>query len=91
MMADLKQLRKRIDEVDEQILQALSERAKICKAIGAAKNEQKIPIKDANRENEVYNRVKKRAAELALDSDQVEAVYREIVNMCSAVQKVKEK
>ncbi len=91
MMVDLKQLRKRIDEVDEQILQALSERAKICKAIGAAKNEQKIPIKDADRENEVYNRVKKRAAELAIDPDQVEAVYREIVNMCSAVQKVKEK
>ncbi len=91
MMADLKQLRKRVDEVDEQILQALNERVKICKAIGAAKNEQKIPIKDSDRENEVYKRARKRAAELALEPDQVEAVYREIVNMCSAVQEVKEK
>ena len=89
--ADLNQLRKKVDAVDEQIIQALSERVKICKAIGAAKNEQKMPVKDADREKEVYQLARKRAVELALDPDQAEAVYREIVNMCSVVQKVKEK
>jgi len=90
-MGELKQLRKRIDEIDEQIMQALSERTQICKAIGIAKKEQKIPIKDPDRENQVYNRTREKALQLALAPDQVEAVYREIVNMCSAVQEVKEK
>jgi chorismate mutase len=90
-MVDLNQLRKKVDSVDEQIMQALSERVKICKAIGDAKNKQKMPVKDADREKEVYQLARKRAAELSLDPNQAEAVYHEIVNMCSAVQEVKEK
>jgi len=90
-MADLKQLRKRIDEIDDQILNALSERVKICKAIGSAKKAQGIPVRDSDREKEVYKRTRVKAADLALDPQQVEAVYREIVNMCSSVQETKEK
>jgi chorismate mutase len=86
-MDDIQQLRKRVDEVDEQILNALSERAKICRAIGLAKKKQGMQIRDAPRENELYKRVKEKAAQFHLDPLQVEAVYREIVNMCSAVQK----
>jgi chorismate mutase len=86
-MVDIQELRKRVDEVDEQILNALSERAKICKAIGLAKKKQGMQIRDASRENELYKRVKEKAVQFHLDPLQVEAVYREIVNMCSAVQK----
>ena len=43
-------------------------------------------ISDAAREKEVYKRVKEKAIEFHLDPIQVEAVYHEIVNMCSAVQ-----
>ncbi|MGD0406699.1 MAG: chorismate mutase [Candidatus Bathyarchaeia archaeon] len=86
-MVDIQELRKRVDEVDEQILNALSERAKICRAIGLAKKKQGMQIRDAPRENELYKRVKEKAAQFHLDPLQVEAVYREIVNMCSAVQK----
>jgi chorismate mutase len=85
-MEDIKQLRRRIDEVDKQILLALAERVNACKAIGVAKRKQGLPIKDSTRENEVYQQIKKKSGELGLDSSQVEAVYREIVNMCSAVQ-----
>jgi chorismate mutase / prephenate dehydratase len=85
-MDDIEQLRKRIDAVDDQILAALCERVKVCKSIGAAKKKQGKPIRDASRENEVYNRIKEKAAKIGLNTSQVEAVYREIVNMCSAVQ-----
>lgn len=85
-MQDIEQLRKRIDEVDVQILQALSERVKICKAIGLAKKKRGVAIRDSYRENEVFKRVKEKSAQFGLDTVQVEAVYREIVNMCSAVQ-----
>ncbi len=90
MMVDLKQLRCQVDEIDEQILLALSKRVQICKAIGIAKKEQQKPIKDIKRENEVIKRVRETAQKLALDPDQIEAVYREIVNMCSAVQESRE-
>ncbi len=85
-MAEIPQLRKKVDEVDDQILTALCERVKICKAIGNAKKKQGLPIKDTSRENDVYKRISEKGTQLGLDSGQVEAVYREIVNMCSAVQ-----
>ncbi|MDD1682944.1 MAG: chorismate mutase [Methanoregula sp.] len=85
-MQDIKQLRKRVDEVDQQILLALSKRAQICRDIGAAKKEQRLPVKDPLRESEVFKHVKQKAEELALNPLKVEAVYREIVNMCSNVQ-----
>jgi chorismate mutase len=87
---DIKQLRKRIDEVDEQILQSLSKRTEICKSIGLVKKKHGIPIQDFPRESDVYAHVKEKAADLGLDPAQVEAIYRQIVNMCSAVQELKE-
>ena len=90
-MENINQLRKRIDEVDEQILRFLSERAKICESIGTVKKDHGMPIKDAYRENEVYAHVKEKAAELALDPVLVKSIYRQIINMCNAVQESKEK
>jgi len=89
-MEDIKQLRKRIDEVDEQILQFLRERTEISKSIGLVKKKHGIPIQDFPRESDVYAHVKEKAADLGLDPVQVEAIYRQIVNMCSAVQELKE-
>jgi chorismate mutase len=85
-MDEIQQLRKKIDKIDMQILNALVERAKICKAIGSVKKENGMQVKDADRENQIYRRVKEKAVEFQLNPLQVEAVYREIVNICSAVQ-----
>jgi chorismate mutase len=85
-MQEIKQLRKKIDEVDEQILQSLSERAEICRSIGLVKEKHGIPIQDYPRENDVYVHIREKAAELGLDPYHLEAIYRQIVNMCSAVQ-----
>jgi chorismate mutase len=90
-MAEIKQLRKRIDEVDEQILRSLSKRTEICRSIGSVKEKHGVPIQDFPRESDVYARIRERAAELGLDPSHVEAIYREIVNMCSAVQDSKGK
>jgi chorismate mutase len=85
-MAEISKQRKKIDEIDYQILLALCERVKICKAIGDAKKKQGMSIRDLSRESEVFKRIKEKSAQIGLNADQVEAVYREIVNMCSAVQ-----
>jgi chorismate mutase len=85
-MDEIQQLRKKVDEIDEQIIIALCERTKTCKAIGLIKKTQGKPVKDVNRENDVFKRVKEKAVQFHLNPTQVEAVYREIVNMCSAIQ-----
>ena len=90
-MEDIQKLRKRIDEIDEQILRLLGERAEICRSIGLLKKEQGMPMTDASRENEVYAKVRVKATDFSLDSNEAEAVYRQIVNMCSSVQESKEK
>jgi len=88
---EIKQLRKKIDKVDEQILQSISERVKICKSIGLVKEKHGIPIQDFPRENYVYTRIGEKATELGLDPSHVEAIYRQIVTMCSAIQNSKMK
>jgi chorismate mutase len=85
-MDEISKLRKQVDAIDDQILAALCERVRVCKGIGTAKKKQRKPVRDVNRENEVYMRIKEKATQLGLSSGQVEAVYREIVNMCSVVQ-----
>ena len=90
-MEEIRQLRRRIDEVDEQILQSLGKRAEICRSIGLVKDKHGMPIQDSPRENDVYAHIRKRASELGLDPSHIEAIYIEIVNMCSVVQGLKEK
>jgi len=90
-LEDIKQLRKRIDEVDEQILRSLSKRTEICKSIGLVKKKHGIPIQDLPRESDVYVHIKKKAADLGLDPAQVETIYRQIVNMCISVQDLEAK
>jgi chorismate mutase len=85
-MQEIAQLRKKIDEVDEQILQSLSERAEICRSIGLVKEKHGVPVQDYPRENDVYAHIREKAAELCLVPSHVEAIYRQIVNMCSVVQ-----
>ena len=85
-MENIKQLRKKIDEVDEQILQSLRKRTEICRSIGLVKDKHGLPVQDFPRENDVYARMRERAAKLGLDPSHVEAIYRQIVSMCSAVQ-----
>jgi chorismate mutase len=90
-MEDIKKLRRRIDEIDEQILRFLGERSEICRSIGILKKDNEMPIIDPYRENQVYRNIREKASDFGLDAEQVEAIYRQIVNMCSSVQESKEK
>lgn len=85
-MEQIKQLRNKIDNVDNQILVLLKQRVEICKTIGSLKKKFSMAVKDNSRENYIYEQVKKIANELGLDSENIDSIYRQIVNMCSAVQ-----
>ena len=73
--------RKRIDEIDEQIMRLLKERVNVCENIGIIKREQGIPVRDRRRENEQYTRITGIASKLELDPQEVKAVYKEIIAM----------
>ena len=85
-MDDLQSLREKVDAIDDQILRDIRERVKICRAIGELKKKQNLAIRDANRESEVLKRTKEKAELYKLDPFKIERLYREIVNICSAVQ-----
>jgi len=79
-------LRRKVDEIDEQILRFLKERVEVCRNIGETKREHGIPIRDYRREDELYAKVLKRASELGLNPQEVKDVYREIIAMSMRVQ-----
>ncbi len=85
-MSELAALREKVDAIDDQILRDIVQRVKVCRAIGELKKQQGKPVQDLSREIAVFKRARERAELLKLDPDQIERLYREIVNMCSAVQ-----
>jgi chorismate mutase len=86
-LEDIQTLRKRIDEIDDQVLKTLNERITVCQKIGERKKQQGLPILDQIREKEVYSRVREKAIKFGLEPARIEVIYREIVNMCSDIQK----
>lgn len=70
-MERIHELRERIDEIDEEILELLDERVAVAKKIGEIKRERNILITDAEREEEVLERAKG-----------YKAVFEEILNTC---------
>jgi len=79
-------LRKKVDEIDEQILYFLKERVEICKSIGTVKREYGVPIRDRQREDEVYTNIMRKASKLGLNPQEVKAVYQEVMAMCAHAQ-----
>ncbi|MGQ9459671.1 MAG: chorismate mutase [Candidatus Bathyarchaeaceae archaeon] len=85
-MEKILSLRRKIDEIDEQILLFLKERVEVCRSIGKTKREYGIPVRDHQREDELYANVVRRASELGLNPREVKAVYREIIAMSTRAQ-----
>ena len=79
-------MRKKVDEIDEKILCFLKKRVEVCKSIGAIKREHGIPIRDYQREDEVYTNIVRKASELKVNPQKVRAIYRKIVAMSANAQ-----
>ena len=55
---DIADWRKKIDELDEQIVKLISERAAAAKAIGELKRDGSLPVYEPQREQAVFDHVK---------------------------------
>lgn len=56
-MSDLDNYRFKINEIDNQLINLLIDRMKICKKVGEIKKLNNIKILDSNRESEVINKI----------------------------------
>ncbi len=70
----LEQLRRRLSEVDRELVELLAARQRIVTDIGAHKIEHAVPTRDYEREKEVLKGARLQASDLGLDPDIAEAV-----------------
>jgi chorismate mutase / prephenate dehydratase len=80
----LDDLRKRIDELDDAILAALDERARVVSEVGRAKRDANLPTYDPDRERLILDRLAARAGRFPPEA--IRAVYREVMSACLALQ-----
>jgi chorismate mutase / prephenate dehydratase len=80
----LDDLRKRIDELDDHILELLDQRARVVADVGRAKREAQMPTYDPNRERLLLDRLASRAGRFPPEA--IRAVYREVMSACLALQ-----
>jgi chorismate mutase/prephenate dehydratase len=80
----LDDLRARIDQLDEVILEALDERARVVADVGKAKRAAQLPTFDPERERLILDRLAARAGRFPPEA--IRAVYREVMSACLALQ-----
>jgi len=83
---DIADWRRKIDEIDRQIVALLSERAEAAKAIGKLKRSTALPIYEPNRERVIFENV--RAANKGpLPDIELTHVYERIIDVMRALQR----
>jgi chorismate mutase/prephenate dehydratase len=82
----LNEYRKKIDELDEKIVKALNQRAKISQQIGQDKAKNKAGVYVSSREKEVLKRIKM-LNKGPMTDEALEAVYREVMSASLSLEK----
>lgn len=77
--SEIEALRKKVDQVDKEILKLLKTRTELAKQMGRAKKSAGLPIRDLEREKTVLAKVSKEAKLSGLITEDVKAVYKEII------------
>lgn len=76
----MKEIREKINRIDEQILKLLSERRELSIEIVKLKNEGKASIRDKEREKELLTRLTEAGRKFGLDSHYVTKIFYEIIS-----------
>ncbi|HKL13763.1 MAG TPA: chorismate mutase [Halanaerobiales bacterium] len=86
MKDELKELRKEIDQLNQELLKILSSRGKVVKKIGKIKQKKGMPIVDKDREDEILNKIISQYKG-PYSSKQIKKIFREIFKQSVALQK----
>ncbi len=85
----LEDLRNRIDEIDDDILELLNRRAQLAREIAQEKSALGVPMPDPERERRLLDRVEQKLAsqpEAAFPHASVRPIFREIMSACLSLQ-----
>jgi len=83
---DITDWRKKIDEMDEEIVRLINKRAEAAKAIGDLKKRSTLPVYEPARETEVFEHVK-RINPGPLSEEQIVDVYIRIIDVMRMLQR----
>ena len=78
MSSDLKHTRERLDEVDQQLIEALASRQQLIDEVAAAKADSGKDVQDPEREAEILDRLRRHAREAGLPPSLVSDLYERI-------------
>jgi len=78
--------RQKIDEIDEQIVRLINQRAEAARAIGALKQKSDLPVYEPQRENDVFEHVR-RSNPGPLSNTEIVDIYERIIDVMRALQK----
>src|SRR5438105_15582838 len=83
---DIADWRRKIDEIDRKLVELLNERAQAAQEIGRLKRNTKMPIYEPDRENVIFENVK-RANHGPLPDKELRHVYERLIDVMRALQK----
>jgi len=83
---DIADWRKKIDELDRQIVALISERARAAQAIGRLKRATDLPVYEPNREKVIFDNVRKTNPG-PLPDIELTHIYERIIDVMRALQK----
>ncbi|MGN1044275.1 MAG: chorismate mutase [Acutalibacteraceae bacterium] len=91
-MSDLKNLREKIDFIDDEILNLLVERFKIIKSVSNLKRANNIEVVQKSRIDEIIQKVRNKASKNKIAPIIFEKIYSNIIELaCDMEQKIIEK
>lgn len=76
----MQEIRKKINQIDEQLLKLLSERRNLSLEIAKFKNQDKSSIRDKNREKELLTRLIETGRSYGLDAHYISKIFYEIID-----------
>jgi len=85
-MPSLDELRKKIEDIDEQIIELIKKRVDLAFLVAKEKKKSNMSILDISRENEIMSRVRKISADCGLLIDYIEDIFLLIISMTRNVQ-----
>jgi chorismate mutase len=83
---DIEGLRKKIDEIDERLVQILNDRANCARAIGKLKNGLHMPIYEPKREEVIFENVRRNNRGPLPDGELVQ-IYERIIDVMRKIQR----
>ena len=83
---EIEDWRKKIDEMDEQIVHLISKRAEAAKAIGDLKRQSTLPVYEPQRERDVFEHVKRMNPGPLANAELIH-VYERIIDVMRTLQR----